>query len=84
MLRRCQCRYKDATKECTSALSLAPTSGKALLRRAYSYEKQGFYKQALSDIQVSNRGLQSPLEMDMLLLSTCRGSKLIAVPVSVI
>jgi hypothetical protein len=39
-------------------LALAPTNGKALLRRAYSNEKQGFYKQALSDIQVSSIATQ--------------------------
>lgn len=48
-------RYKDATKECTNALTLAPSSSKALTRRARSYEQQGLFKQALSDIQAVNK-----------------------------
>jgi tetratricopeptide (TPR) repeat protein len=45
-------RFKDAVKECSNALEVLPSSNKALLRRAYSYEKQGLYKQALADLQV--------------------------------
>lgn len=47
--------YKDATKECSNALALAPTSAKALQRRARALEQQGLYKQALSDIQAVNK-----------------------------
>ena len=47
--------YKDAAKECTAALQLAPSSTKALQRRARSLEQQGLYKQALADIQAVNR-----------------------------
>jgi hypothetical protein len=46
------CRYKDAVKECSSALETTPSSGKALRSRAKALEKQGLYKQALADIQV--------------------------------
>ncbi|KIY95021.1 import receptor subunit TOM70 [Monoraphidium neglectum] len=48
-------RFKDAAKECTSALELNPSSAKALQRRARSLEQQGLYKQALADIQAVNR-----------------------------
>lgn len=48
-------RFKDAARECTGALQLAPSSAKALQRRARSLEQQGLYKQALSDIQAVNR-----------------------------
>lgn len=49
-------RFKDAVKECSNALEVHPSSNKALLRRAYSYEKQGLYKQALADLQVCSAG----------------------------
>jgi hypothetical protein len=45
-------RYKDAVKECGSALEAVPNSAKALRSRAKALEKQGLYKQALADIQV--------------------------------
>jgi tetratricopeptide (TPR) repeat protein len=49
------CRFKEAAKECSNALDIAPNSAKALQRRARSLEQQGLYKQALSDIQAVNR-----------------------------
>lgn len=48
-------RYKDAVKECGSALEAVPNSAKALRSRAKALEKQGLYKQALADIQAVNR-----------------------------
>jgi tetratricopeptide (TPR) repeat protein len=48
-------RFKDATRESTNALQLAPSNAKALQRRARSLEQQGLYKQALSDIQTVNK-----------------------------
>lgn len=47
------CRLKEAVKECGTALEVAPNSIKALRHRAKALEKQGLYKQALTDIQVS-------------------------------
>ncbi|GBF89198.1 hypothetical protein Rsub_01915 [Raphidocelis subcapitata] len=49
-------KFKHAAKECSNALAIAPTSARALQRRAKSLEQQGLYKQALSDIQAINRG----------------------------
>lgn len=49
-------RYKDAAKECTSALTSSPGNGKALQRRSKALEQQGLYKQALQDIQQVNKG----------------------------
>ncbi|KIY95440.1 hypothetical protein MNEG_12524 [Monoraphidium neglectum] len=46
-------RFKEAAKECSNALDIAPNSAKALQRRARSLEQQGLYKQALSDIQAA-------------------------------
>ncbi|GBF87664.1 hypothetical protein Rsub_00375 [Raphidocelis subcapitata] len=48
-------QYKEAVDECSSALTIAPSSAKALQRRARSLEQQGLYKQALADIQAVNR-----------------------------
>lgn len=49
------CRFQEAVRECNSALVLAPSSTKALVRRAKALEQQGQYKKALSDMQVVNR-----------------------------
>lgn len=48
-------RFKDAVRECTSALQASSSFPKALQRRSHSYEQQGLYKQALSDIQQVNK-----------------------------
>lgn len=50
-----QKRYKEAVKECTSALEVQPNYVKALTRRAKAYEQQALYKQALSDVQAINK-----------------------------
>ncbi|GIL98935.1 hypothetical protein Vretimale_4252, partial [Volvox reticuliferus] len=50
-----QKRFKEAVKECTSALEVAPNSVRALQRRAKAYEQQGLYKMALADIMAINR-----------------------------
>ena len=49
------CRYKDAVNECTAALDAQPNYHKALTRRSKAYEHMGLYKQALSDVQKSNK-----------------------------
>jgi tetratricopeptide (TPR) repeat protein len=49
-------RFKEAVKECTSALSIAPSLSKALRSRAKALEQLGLYKQALADVQALNRG----------------------------
>ncbi len=49
------CRYKDAVNECTAALEAQPNYHKALTRRSKAYEHMGLYKQALSDVQKSNK-----------------------------
>lgn len=48
-------KLKEAVKECGTALELAPNSIKALRHRAKALEKQGLYKQALTDIQTINK-----------------------------
>lgn len=48
-------RYKEAVKECNSALQIAPSLGKALKSRAKALEQQGLYKQALADVQALNK-----------------------------
>ena len=48
-------RYKDAVNECTAALEAQPNYHKALTRRSKAYEHMGLYKQALSDVQKSNK-----------------------------
>ena len=48
-------RYKDAIRECSSALDINPDFAKALTRRAKAYEQMQHYKQALSDIQKANK-----------------------------
>ncbi|GLC33808.1 hypothetical protein PLESTM_000121800 [Pleodorina starrii] len=50
-----QKRYKEAVKECTSALEVAPNSVRALQRRAKAYEQQGLFKQALADVTTINK-----------------------------
>ncbi|GFR41316.1 hypothetical protein Agub_g1998 [Astrephomene gubernaculifera] len=50
-----QKRYKEAVKECTSALEVAPNSVRALQRRAKAYEQQGLFKLALADISTINK-----------------------------
>ncbi|GIL43557.1 hypothetical protein Vafri_1256 [Volvox africanus] len=50
-----QKRYKEAVKECTSALEVAPNSVRALQRRAKAYEQQGLFKMALADIMAINK-----------------------------
>ncbi|GMH37813.1 hypothetical protein BSKO_05686 [Bryopsis sp. KO-2023] len=52
-------RFKEAVRECTSALQANPGNGKALQRRSRALEQQGLYKQALQDIQQFNRGDES-------------------------
>ena len=55
-LTACLCRrYKDAVNECTAALEAQPNYHKALTRRSKAYEHMGLYKQALSDVQKSNK-----------------------------
>mmetsp|Transcript_5803 Transcript_5803/g.16302 ORF Transcript_5803/g.16302 Transcript_5803/m.16302 type:complete len:613 (-) Transcript_5803:272-2110(-) len=46
---------KEAAKECSNALAIAPGNAKALLWRSKAYEAQGLYKQALSDVQAINK-----------------------------
>lgn len=46
-----QKRYKEAVKECTSALEIAPGFLKALQRRAKAHEHAGSIKEALVDVQ---------------------------------
>ena len=54
-------RYKEAVKECTSALEVAPNSVRALQRRAKAFEQQGLYKEALADVTAINKtDLASP------------------------
>lgn len=48
-------RPKEAAKECSNALAIAPGNAKALLWRSKAYEAQGLYKQALSDVQALNK-----------------------------
>ncbi len=55
-------RYKEAAKECTSALELQPSSLRALQRRAKAYELQGLYSKALSDVAVINKSDSSTPE----------------------
>lgn len=57
-------RYKDAVKECGNALDVNPSSAKALRHRARALEKQGLYKQALTDIQVGWGGTQHQMTAD--------------------
>lgn len=47
-------RYKEAVKECTSALELQPTYARGLMRRAKAQESLGNYKLALTDILAVN------------------------------
>lgn len=54
-------RFKEASKECGHALAIAPSSAKALQRRARALEQLGLYKQALSDVQAINRCLGGEL-----------------------
>ncbi|KAF8067116.1 CLMP1 [Scenedesmus sp. PABB004] len=49
-------KLKDAVKECGSALEVSPGSIKALRHRAKALERQGLFKQALTDIQAINKG----------------------------
>ncbi|KAG2448658.1 hypothetical protein HYH02_006015 [Chlamydomonas schloesseri] len=56
-----QKRYKEAVKECTSALEVAPNSVRALQRRAKAFEQQGLFKEALADVTAINKtDLASP------------------------
>ncbi|KAG2497984.1 hypothetical protein HYH03_004243 [Edaphochlamys debaryana] len=56
-----QKRYKEAVKECTSALEVSPNSVRALQRRAKAYEQQGLYAKALADVSAINKtDLASP------------------------
>lgn len=47
-------RYKDAVKECTSALELQPNYARGLMRRAKAQELLGNFKLALTDILAVN------------------------------
>ncbi|KAG2446112.1 hypothetical protein HXX76_000711 [Chlamydomonas incerta] len=56
-----QKRYKEAVKECSSALEVAPNSVRALQRRAKAFEQQGLFKEALADVTAINKtDLASP------------------------
>lgn len=48
-------RFKDAAKECSTALEIQPSSFKGLYFRAKALEQQGLYKMALADVQAINK-----------------------------
>eukprot|EP00198_Chlamydomonas_reinhardtii_P013174 XP_001702511.1 predicted protein [Chlamydomonas reinhardtii] len=64
-----QKRYKEAVKECTSALEVAPNSVRALQRRAKAFEQQGLYKEALAD----NNKLQNLLQQGVFVAKATLG-----------
>ena len=45
-------RFKEAAKECSSALDASPNHPTALKTRSKAYEQQALFKQALADMQV--------------------------------
>lgn len=71
-------RYKDAVRECSSALTASPGNGKALQRRSRALEQQGLYKQALQDIQQFHKvdeSTETSLELEKRLKEVLAGRR---------
>jgi hypothetical protein len=71
-------RHKEAAKEASSLLEVAPNATGALKSRARAYEALGLFKQALSDVVAVNRGdaaTQETREMERRLKDAVAGRR---------